>query len=277
MAASLDSAWSKWERGKTYFETLKRELAGNLPNVPWAHTHSAVCETQPGGLEYRFYVTLPPLDSVPIAGVSGDCLFNLRCALDHLVYALHENVLTPAQLAAVEKHTRFPILLPSQKRTAKGGAPLPTSRWEEIKALGDSERRRIEFFQPYKGTDPLNPYGRVRHWLGELNRLNNIDKHRYVHVVRNASQAVPVPKGLEPYGFQNEIFWHQSLDDKTEVFRWTFDSAPPNIAHYVQMNSQVYVGVSIKEAGGQSILLVALPAMIEAVKFVLTKFETFFR
>lgn len=50
---SLDSAWSKWERGNSYFEMLKDELAGPIPNIPWAHTHTATCEAQPGGLEYH--------------------------------------------------------------------------------------------------------------------------------------------------------------------------------------------------------------------------------
>jgi hypothetical protein len=271
MAASLDSAWSKWKRGRSYLEALKIELGGPMPNVPWAHQYPAVCEAQPGGLEYRFYVTVPPLDGARYAPMVGDCLFNLRCALDHAVYALHENVLAPAQFVAVEGRTQFPILDAAHRRTLKGGAPLPTSKWRDIGALGDSERRRIEFFQPYNGTDAVIGYDLVRYLLSELQRLNNIDKHRSLHVVQQANSAVAVPKGLEAFGFKNEIFWGKPLDGETEVFRWTFDSAPPDIAHHVQMSNQVTVGVALTEAGKQSMLLPTLQAIIEAVEVVLNK------
>jgi hypothetical protein len=98
----------------------------------------------------------PPMLSV----IVGDCLYNLRSALDHLVWLL------------VEAN-------PSHKPTRKNMFPIcgdPELFAKQIKrgrldGVADAARTAIEGLQPYDGRD--NP-------LKILDHLHNIDKHRMV-------------------------------------------------------------------------------------------------
>jgi hypothetical protein len=83
-------SWSKWEWAKGHLETLSDEL-GVSPQSPygWSESYRATAEAQRSGREYRFYVDAVELDTKDWPLLVGDCLFNLRSALDHLVFELH--------------------------------------------------------------------------------------------------------------------------------------------------------------------------------------------
>lgn len=271
MAGSLDSAWAKWDRARKHKEALDAELSGSMPGVPWACNYPVTAELQPSGLEYRFYVDLPPFDGERYALIAGDCLFNLRSALDHLVFALHERQCGGKLPANLIERTQFPILT-NRRRDTKGNI-IPSAKWRDIGSLSIEQQAEIEFLQPYNARN--DNFSRIRESLADLATLNNIDKHRYLHVVRVRNVATSVP-WFEPneYGFRHQAFW-VSLVGKTEVFRWTFDTIPPDIAQQVKMNSEITAGVSLDERGQQMMLLPRLDAIIDTVEATLKRFAVF--
>jgi len=96
----------------------------------------------------------------------GDCLHNLRCALDHALYAvaIAESGVNPPPDAAT---LQFPI--------TSSAAAFDAAR-RRIRSLSAAAQRAIEAWQPYNSpqetADPLLL----------LNELDNIDKHRSLHL-----------------------------------------------------------------------------------------------
>ena len=83
MRVTLLGARQKWNHARLQQESLTNNV------VP--DTYPVTAKAHRNGLEYRFCVgEIEPVDTVEMALVTGDCLFNLRAALDHIVYALHE-------------------------------------------------------------------------------------------------------------------------------------------------------------------------------------------
>ncbi len=92
--------------------------------------------------------------------MAGDCIQNLRAALDHLAHAL----------SGEQRQSQFPIYATVTDYAEKG---LP-----RIEGMSATAQAAIERLQPYHAGqnvegDPLR----------KLNRLSNIDKHRLLQVV----------------------------------------------------------------------------------------------
>ncbi|HUG64903.1 MAG TPA: hypothetical protein VMK83_06760 [Gaiellaceae bacterium] len=272
MTASLQSARSKWKRACEHYEALKADLVGPHPLMPWVHDYPVTPEIHSGGLEYRFYVDLPPFKSEPCSVLAGDCLFNLRAALDHIVYALHERRYRGKIPTALIEKTQFPIL--TRPRRDKRHNPIPTHCWHDIGTLSIKQRRAIEFLQPYKRRN--DKFSEMRELLGELWILNNIDKHRHLHVAREIVGGVALPSWPDCYGFSHQVFF-VPLEGKTEVFRWTFDAIPPDITEKVQMHRHVNGGVALEEGGQPAMLLYRLDQIVNAVDTIIRRFGVFFR
>jgi hypothetical protein len=101
-----------------------------------------------------------PPEPPPMFGVRvGEVVYNLRAALDYLVYRL-------AQLDSGEvvESTQFPI-----EDTAEG---FKRRRTRFLRGVNPTHIAAIEELQPYNGAD----------WARLLRDLSNIDKHRALHV-----------------------------------------------------------------------------------------------
>ena len=98
--------------------------------------------------------------------VAGEILFNLRCVLDHLVYALavEESGANPPQYA---KKLAFPI-------TDSHDALMDEIGKKRLYGLSTQAVNLIASAQPYPGGNRI---------LAVLRDLNNIDKHRMLHLV----------------------------------------------------------------------------------------------
>ncbi|MCL4535259.1 MAG: hypothetical protein M1370_08905 [Bacteroidetes bacterium] len=100
----------------------------------------------------------------------GDCLHNLRSALDHLAYNLavkHRGEPLPGRAAETSE---FPIL---------GTRPMtPKEERSKIGCIEPAARAIIKGLQPYHRGDD---YNRDPLWI--LYELERIDKHRLLHVV----------------------------------------------------------------------------------------------
>jgi hypothetical protein len=115
----------------------------------------------------RVYQLEAPLDDPPVnvLPVIGDALFNYRATLDHMMWAL-------VRISGNEpnEQTQFPIF--------KDQSAFHSRRCKKmLEGVNPLIGQIIECYQPYMD---IYPDGDI---LWELNKLNNIDKHRHLHVV----------------------------------------------------------------------------------------------
>jgi hypothetical protein len=97
MAGSLAGAPTKLARAKYHLESFAAvqpaSAGATMGTGAGSYLYPVTPQVYNDGLEYRFYVgQLPPFDPEPFALIAGDCLFNLRAALDHLVYDERERL-----------------------------------------------------------------------------------------------------------------------------------------------------------------------------------------
>lgn len=140
------------------------------------------------------------LDTERLSLLAGDCVHNLRSALDHLAWRLVlSNGSTP------DEKTYFPVLA---DRLTDGG------KVRKIKVVGGVDPAAlaiIESLQPYHAAeDP------TLHPLQVLSDLDNIDKHRTLHAVAVSAVSLSVVLA-DP-------------DGRTLISRWamgTFEDGAP--------------------------------------------------
>ena len=276
MSRKRSGAWAKWERAKSHLEALRIEL-GATPEHPygWSKRYRATPERHRNGLEYRFYVNAVELDTEDWSLLAGDYLFNLRSALDHLIFDLHARRFRGKVPEAIAEKTAFPIL--SARPAGNRGRSRDPARWIEIKHLGFRQRRAITWLQPYNRRN--DHFREARHALGEIATLNNIDKHRHLHVLQATPLMAAVAWFGDPpgYGFRQDSFFDMPLVGKTEVFRWTFAAEPPDIARYLDSGGHVSAFICLHERGKAHLLLPYLNKLLESVETVLTRFAIFLR
>lgn len=271
MAASLDSAIIKLNRANAHYEVMRdeeiRRRRGAVDAYPLTH------QSYRDGLEYRFFLgQLPRLDEDWWSVRIGDCLFNLRSALDHVVYAL---LARRQSRQAINKRckvgrTMFPIYDEKPTQGKKGfEVPLPSGKWREIRTLSAEQRTAIQWLQPYHRRD--DKLARIRVCLSEVNRLNNIDKHRHLHVVRHTAFALTHPWFVD-CGFQAFPKWG-ALESNTEIDRWTFTSIPPNLAREMQVQREVYAEIALDEAGEQTPIFPMLHTLIYNIGRIVARFS----
>jgi len=134
---------------------------------------------------------LPPLD---LGICIGEAAYNLRSALDCLVYQLGR--LNKATEKALTR-TQFPIFLEDRIPGCNGDCPRGSPAHFQcdgkrlIKPLSDEHQTAIELLQPYRcgGKSDRDP-------LYLLHKLNNADKHRLLQVV-----------GAKPAGYGAGATW----------------------------------------------------------------------
>jgi hypothetical protein len=124
----------------------------------------------------RMYSPPAPYD-LPL--ILGDCIYNLRSALDHLAWQL--SYLT---IPVPPTEVQFPIHASADARTEK--------RFENrVRGMPLDAVKEIRRLQPYHRAayrdDPL--------W--KLNALSNIDKHRMFAVNSNTANVFVVPGGVK--------------------------------------------------------------------------------
>lgn len=280
MAGDLSGAWAKWGRANAHLEAVKEKAVGNITFTnEWLYSYRAVPEAHRDGLEYRFYVEPEPLDTGPVALLVGDFLFNLRSALDHIVFELHRRHFRDRIPDDAVRDSAFPLLTVTPREI---GRSTDTAKWKEIKRLSVKHRRAIAFLQPYHRWN--DKYRRIREALGAIEVLNNIDKHRHLHVLQATLVTAPVPIFGDvqpfikpaPYGFEHHSLFGKPLEGKTEVFRWTFDTVPPDIAVELNREHHVTAGVCLYEGEvAGPFILSLLKELADRVESVLKRFEVF--
>lgn len=276
MSRKGSGSWSKWRRAKRHLETLRHELGVSRGHAfGWSKRYRTTHEAHRNGLEYRFYVNAEKLDTKDWPLLVGDCLFNLRSALDHLVYELH--VQRFGNKLPRDLRSAFPIL--DGEPDGSDGRAADPAKWREIKYLPYPQRRAITWLQPYNRRN--DQYRDIRRDLSRIGNFNNIDKHRHLHVLQAAPHMAAVAWFGDPpaWGWRQCTFLGVPLVGKTEVFRWTFDTIPPSaeIASYLQADGHVTALICRNEGGESLILTTLLRGLMATVAAVLSRFAVFLR
>jgi hypothetical protein len=151
--------------------------------LPWkeGERHTEVLEPDPerqGNLRLMAVLTEEPAE-YPLSVVVGECLHNLRSALDLLAYSLAVAYTKPLPDDIAES-SEFPIFgdIDRRGRAGVGAALFRDNGRSKIRGIDPAAQTEVERMQPYhRGTDfRLHP-------LWQLQVLDNINKHRLLHVV----------------------------------------------------------------------------------------------
>jgi hypothetical protein len=168
--ASLASVQAKIRRAQQHHAELTEAIRS------W--TTNAVFELQ-GGLDadgiYRLRFATAPQPPSDLALPLADMLVNLRAALDYLVWQL-----VLANGGSPTQSNMFPVVRKDSEwhREAKRRLAGVAERWVDV----------IDGLQPFRH----HPEAPDHHWLGFLDRANNVNKHRLMAPV-TLSQFVGMP------------------------------------------------------------------------------------
>ncbi|MDQ4002920.1 MAG: hypothetical protein M3259_03650 [Actinomycetota bacterium] len=165
-----EGARLKLARAHGHLQELRSEIDAFFESPPFRW----VLYRDESGLNYSLVGYLNHWLTEMVPTIIGDCLQNMRIALDHLAWALAESTGEEPP-----RNTAFPIYLDSadfHARTNKG-KPAGWSGLKKIEAIPDEAQAVIEELQPYHGDDPST------HPLWILNEYSRIDRHRTLSVM----------------------------------------------------------------------------------------------
>lgn len=157
------SYYRRLDRALHHLESLKTEVSGWFEENPYSLLTDFDMESGRNCLRIED-LRQPPAN---FSLIIGDCLHNLRAALDNLVYELAVVKAGGPLPENVAVGTEFPIFIDEKKFLDKGKRKIGNIR--------PGAQTIIQGLQPYKRRHPYKPSS---DFLWILNRLNNIDKHR---------------------------------------------------------------------------------------------------
>lgn len=254
MAGSLEGPVIKLARAESQFYVLQAQIEAVWPPD---ETWPVRAEAHRGGLEYRFYLGELPGVEPAWALMAGEIMFNLRSALDHLAWELHVRHFKGRPIPEeIESSSQFPIF-DTYRKWRKG-------LWR-IKSLSERDRRAIRFLQPYQRRN--DQWSRIRHALGDLNALHNVDKHRKLHLVAGTQRFAGAPYFPPDTGFRfDPIFGPVKSHDRIDT--WFFAKPPAEMEHH----EGAHLEIVLEQPGYERNLVMLLDQQIEAVAAVLLRF-----
>jgi hypothetical protein len=233
---------------------LQMQIEARFPSAKlWPVT---VREHRPE-FEYHFYLGDIPSVDPEWSLTASEVLFNVRCSLDYLVYQLHARRFHGNIPASAARASMFPICDNENSFTNSG-------EWH-IRALGERERRAIRHLQPYVNRNDGWKY--TRYSLGLLGSLQNLDKHRQLHVVAAAQATAFAPRFPESCGFSAELS-SRPVKSGDHVQTWTFTGPPDEM----KSNDGTILAVAIEHEGQMLALLGTLSELANNVSFVIERF-----
>jgi hypothetical protein len=156
MNPSLDGVYLKLRRAQTHLEAVEKMVA------PFLHAPISLVpklDTELNLVVQRVKLPDPPPE---LSAVVGDCLFNLRCVLDYLIWQL---VLING--GEPSRSNMFPITSTPQNFA------LEISK-KRLQGVSGDAQKIIEQMQPYHPENEVLKY---------LNGLHNLDKHRRLNLL----------------------------------------------------------------------------------------------
>lgn len=228
MALDLLGVQAKIERAYEHLQSLQAEVERWVQTYPYGLRHKVEDEGRRHSGTLEVY---GQPDNVVFGLLIGDCAQNFRAALDHLVFAVARDRLTPADLKEAEDGLAFPIT----KSQATWTAALGRGR---LKGVGQGVVAEIERRQPKETPDPSQHLLAVLHWL------NNRDKHRLIHTIAAFPQPASIDFIPELPGPSEGFVAPPPYEDGTEVF-WAGSAQPcPD----VKVKTDIVVEVRIRDS-----------------------------
>ena len=227
-SAPFEGSWHRFDRATTHRESASAEWNAFLDSDPY-DVLLYVDDEGNGTLTIQQVAPVPPIIGV----LFGEYFYNLRTALDYLVYdvAIHDSDANPPPRA---DSLQFPIY----------SNPDTWSRNEyRIDPLSEKHRGWLKDIQPCFRSDG-HPEWDGLYWLNELARL---DRHRQLHVVggyiTESAPLIDAPhatavlfEDVDPYVF---------VEDDTEIAR--FKVVPHTRYDKVEGNPQTAIDIEIRE------------------------------
>ena len=239
----LGGVVAKFNRAKHQFDVLRTEMGSFSDQDPQPHFSRGYFDTDTWQWIERFQIREPP----PLRwGVMlGECVHNLRSALDHLVCQL---TLLDGGTMEDCAQTQFPI-------ASKCEAQFERMANSRIPRLSKRHRAMIKRAQPYRAGDSA-----WKHPLAILADLSNADKHRLINptysVLKSDTKRVldRLVGGYEGDGPNPVKSWwmrgHGSrLEHDAAWFRIAFDRAVLPEPVKVEMSGILRLGVAFGEVG----------------------------
>ena len=161
MAHPLDGPFAKLERAKLHLESLENAADDWIAQKPFRIYIEVDLDN--AWKAVRIEAEEPPTD---LALMLGDCIQNLRSALDHFAWQCGLLKGTP------DRECQFPIFSDEDKFLQSGMGMLRSVKVAEAIGL-------IKSVQPYNKV----PAVRSRTGLSLIKTLSNIDKHRLMPIV----------------------------------------------------------------------------------------------
>ena len=176
----------KLDRANQLFKELWVELRRWRGSRPYFITD----EFDPKSGDNVVYVQMRGSTPSIILTLLGDCLYNLRSSLDHLVHELAVKHIKRPLTDAESIDTMFPIFKDPTGFKQKGLG--------RIRYLAPRAQAFIQRLQPYHTNNPTS------HPLWLLNQLNNIDKHRRLLVTffTTVGAGTEMPEGARQVSFR---------------------------------------------------------------------------
>jgi hypothetical protein len=247
----LGGCRKKIERASQHLRELEEKVAQWGDETPYRIDREVDPETEERIL--RLSVVRPP-EVEDWGAIIGDVVHNLRSALDHLVCALVRQANPSHQCGG----TAFPVLL------EEGG-------WEgALKKLPGLDAWALRTIQGQQPFSPGKRSGRD-HPLWILNRLDNIDKHRTLHVA-DLFQYVP-EISFNPPGSAEVTRTHGGgpMGDGAELFRYRVTEQGAALQYNAQYGADVIFDDGSGPATGMNVL-VLLPWLSDHVQWIIDLF-----
>jgi hypothetical protein len=186
----LTECWHKLDRANEHLKALDKEIGAFLENKP----ARVICEYDSQPPRYLFKVKIEhPIPQARWALIIGDCVHNLRSALDYIAWRLAGSDLT-------DRVTLFPICESLEQ--------FEKSRQRRLSRVHSDAIAEVERCQPYNRRDPYPSA------LSTLQELDARDKHKLLATTYmfNVSGSVAVRARLPAATFSpNPTCEHDSV------------------------------------------------------------------
>ena len=224
----------KLERAREHLVTLNGAVSAFLERNPY----ELIEEHRRGGRELIIKVRVHETPPLAWSGVIGDCVQNMRAALEYLAWEL-AGLDAPGDPPS---YTGFPIYLESRRyhATRRDGTPEPWSGLKKVERIGGEAQLEIEASQPFNdratvlpGTSPwVVPHEATqqgwrviwqRHPLWKLEELAKPDRHTALRLigVPKMSYGTANPSG-SPQPKQVRYFRRDPVVDGAILTRYVF-------------------------------------------------------
>lgn len=162
-----NQSWDKMIRAKEHFQLLKEEIRALIRN----ESFPTVYEYDSANGHHIWKLANDPPSLARLSLIAGDCIHNLRSALDNMVCKL---IIQNGNIP--NNRNEFPIF-DSEHQFNNGNQ-------SKLVGISDNEKRTIRELKPYKnGNNPL--------WY--LHRMDIIDKHRNLNLLVFAYKELSIP------------------------------------------------------------------------------------